>query len=325
MLVQAVLESPEREVQITLEVVHLGELRRAIVTSSDAFRTVECLQSVIPSFHDPHTRGQSEIEIHFRCRAPLCIFHVAEQIKPARIVSDGFCMCGSGGGAIARALPVADGLLGLSSFGEVSRHDFRLEFRRIREFLAQDRSDAPMQRLARRAQQALVGHVLNQGVLEHTGRLAAGAAALDEPRCVELVERQFDFPRRLLANRAEQLVGELATERRSHLSDGFTHRQTVQPRHERILKGRRHIQRRTRRIPLGLEQCAGELLDEQRNAVGLGDDVGEHRLGEPGVLGDAIDQRARLAPIDATERYQAGIGLAGPGRLEARAAGYRHQ
>ena len=45
----------------------------------------------------------------------------------------------------------------------------------------------------------------------------------------------------------------------------------------------------------------GQLLDEQRHAVRVGDDLIAHRLGQARPAGHAIDQRIGLAPIEPTE------------------------
>ena len=126
------------------------------------------------------------------------------------------------------------------------------------------------------------------------------------------------------ATDAEQLVPELAADRRARLRNVLRRRpQPVQPRHQRGVQRRGHRQRRMRHggqgcrtLRAGFEHRLGQLLDEQRHAVGaLGDllhDLGRQRV----IAGDVFDHRRGVAPVEPRQSEHRHMRLPGPGRLE---------
>jgi len=123
-------------------------------------------------------------------------------------------------------------------------------------------------------------------VLEGEDRLGHGAAAIDQPGLDQLVERAGELARRQGRNGLQQLVGEAPPERAPHLRRLARRLQAVQAGEERGLQRLRDDQIRERSlhrpatVPLGqdaaLQHRLGELLDEERHAVGARQDRLEH-------------------------------------------------
>ena len=89
---------------------------------------------------------------------------------------------------IARFAPPFDREIVEAGLGEMMGDDFRLG-RSALGFVAQDFGGAAMQRLAMALEQALVGRVLDQRVLEAIARLQAGALDEQEVRFGKPIER----------------------------------------------------------------------------------------------------------------------------------------
>src|SRR4029077_4615787 len=117
----------------------------------------------------------------------------------------------------------------------------------------------------------------------------------------------------------------------SYLADVLDSCQVVEPRHKGILKGRWNGEGRQRPVesiaasvldqdvPFKHRLC--ELLDEQRVAVCLGDNL-VHHFGRQGTTaGHLRDYAFNVAAIEATERQRADIGETNPGWLEFRPQG----
>ena len=97
-------------------------------------------------------------------------------------------------------------------------------------------------------------------------------------------------------------MGELAADHGGDLGHLLDRREAVEAGHQRVVQGRRDRERRQRAGQLvavagvgeqaGFEHRLGQLLDEQRHAVGarhdLLEDLGRQRL----AAGDALDQIA---------------------------------
>ena len=134
----------------------------------------------------------------------------------------------------------------------------------------------------RALEQALVGRVLDQRVLEAIVRLRAGALGDEEVRVGEPVERGLEGGVVDPAHGAQQRVSEITTQYGADLRDFARFAEPVEPRRERLLKRRRDRLRAARLA--ALEQKARDLLDEQRHATGalvdpLDDVPGQRMMG----------------------------------------------
>ncbi|MGB8107210.1 MAG: hypothetical protein WCF47_23330 [Pseudolabrys sp.] len=115
------------------------------------------------------------------------------------------------------------------------------------------------------------------------------------------------------------------------MADLLDRRQAVEARHQRILKGRWYRERGQRPVesiavgvldqdvPFKHRLC--ELLDEQRVAVGLGDNLVHHFGRQGAAAGHLRDYAFNVIAIEATERQRADIGETNPGRFEFRPRG----
>ena len=96
--------------------------------------------------------------------------------------------------------------------------------------------------------------------------------------------------------------------------------EAVEARHQRILERRRH-----RRAVLArrFHHALGQFLDEQRNAVGLGDDRGDGFRRQAVRGGDAGDQLGAFGAAETTERQQRRMRPRQPRRCEIRSRGHQ--
>ena len=125
-----------------------------------------------------------------------------------------------------------------AGMGEMIGGDLGLAPRRPRR--TEGRADRCVERLATRAQQALVGRLLHQCVLEAVAALDEVAAREREPGLDELGERRVEFGLADAGDRGEQRARELAADDGRHLRHVLDPPKPVEPRHQRILQGRRH-------------------------------------------------------------------------------------
>ena len=182
--------------------------------------------------------------------------------------------------------------------------------------------DAGMQALAVAVQQAGIGGVAHQGVLEGIGGLWRRAAAIDQAGGDQLVERAAELALVERGHRGEQFVGEGAAERGAELGDGLGAGQPVEPRHQRVLQAGRNLELdRLDIVRVALEQRPGDLLDEQRHAVGLADDLLDDRGRQGPRAGDLGDERQAPPAVEPLEPDRQHMGIARPGRIEARPEG----
>ena len=114
-------------------------------------------------------------------------------------------------GLIARLTPPFDRKVVEASLGEMMRDDFRLRCGALRPS-DQDFGGAAMQRLAAALEQAVVGRILDQRVLEAIARLMACALSDQEIGTGEPVERGLEREVVDTADRAEQRIGEISPE-----------------------------------------------------------------------------------------------------------------
>ena len=204
---------------------------------------------------------------------------------------------------------------------------FGLALDEIGEMLFQRRRDARVQFLPSPAQQGRVGSVLHQRVLEQVGGMRSDAAAKQQSRIAELIQRGLQLLLRTLRHRLDQFIGKLAAEHRADLRNLLGGRpEPVEASHQRGMQGRRHRQRRKRcrrqhrGNPVSLrgafQHRLGQLLDKQRHAVGALDDLRDDIGGERGIAGQLLHQRLAVAFAEPIERQTRDVGAAAPGRLE---------
>ena len=82
---------------------------------------------------------------------------------------------------------------------------------------------------------------------------------------------------------------------------------------------------RRRRVARRLQHGLGELLDEQRHAVGPGDDLLQDGVGQRVAARHRRGQCSALPPGQPVQRYQRRVRPAAPGRGEVGAEGQQHQ
>ena len=219
---------------------------------------------------------------------------------------------------IARLAPVFNRGLGEARLGEVMGDQFRFSLDDTREFFAQGFGDAPMQDLPPAPQQAFVGRVLHERVLEAVACFGRGSVAKHQLGFLQF--RQSACQRGLVApdHGVQQRVREFACDRGADLCDLLHRHEAIEARHQRILqrRGDRHgRQRAVKAVALGflnqqsrLQHILGQLFHEKRHAVGLGDDLRKHLGGQLAPARHALDQRLRLGAEGRSSRR------AGPSR-----------
>ncbi len=159
-----------------------------------------------------------------------------------------------------------------------------------RELLIDRAGDQPMQILAAALEQSLVGRVSDQRVLELVSRVGGDAAHIKQFRVGQLAQRalQIFFGDRM--DRVQQLVGELAADHGADLDDLPGRPQPIQPRHQRIMQGRRDLAPGELRAAT-FEHRPCQLLDKQRHPAGALD----HR--RDGIVGHSALRAATSATI----------------------------
>ena len=223
-------------------------------------------------------------------------------------------------------------LLGEPGPRAVEGEQFGLPLRRVRETLLQRLHDAGVQLPALAPEQALVGGVPDQRVLEGVGGLGSA------PRGGRRARRRSAEPAPLAAcprrrgataasrskpNSRPIAAATCASSRAAGKRSSLAVREScrVAGTTEAALQGRRG-----RRRPLpsrqgaGLEHRPGQLLHEQRHPVRLGRDL-RRNLGRQRPTRDALDHGRRLAAAQLAEREQGGVGMVRPGRRELRTEG----
>ena len=143
--------------------------------------------------------------------------------------------------------------------------------------------DAGMELLASGFEERLVGNVLHHGVLEGVNGIRRDAVAEDQLRSDQLVETRAQLILGPVGDRGEQRMGKLAADHRPELRHLLHRGEAVEPRHQRIVQRCRNRERRQRARKFvviarvgqktGFHHRLGQLLDEQRRAIGLGHDL----------------------------------------------------
>jgi hypothetical protein len=204
---------------------------------------------------------------------------------------------------------VGRGALGEPRARAVESEQLGLALRRLRGALLQHPHGAGVQLAAALAQQGGVGGVLHQRVLERVDRLGRLAAAPHEVGCAERVECGAQRWLRRTRYPGDEIVGELAAENRARLRHLARRGEPVEAGHQRGLQAARHGELRKGPIQrpvvavlaqqAGLQHRAGDLLDEQRHAVGARQHLRLHLRRERLAPRDTPQQRGVLGPAEA--------------------------
>ena len=118
----------------------------------------------------------------------------------------------------------------------------------------------------------------------------------------------------------------LAPNRGADLHHQPDRRQAIEPRHQRIVQGRRdgegrqcpveHISVAFLAQQAALDDALGQFLDKQRHPVGAIGDLGDDIVGQRLAANDLRDQGGAVTPVQPIERQHRHLRLASPGRLE---------
>jgi hypothetical protein len=171
-----------------------------------------------------------------------------------------------------------------------------------------------VQGLAAALEQAVIGCVLDQRVLEAIYRMSAGALYDEEVSAGELVERGLEGGVADLADSAEQRGGEIAPEHRADLCDLSRFAQSVEPRRERLLKRRRDCVQAAGLA--SLEQKPRHLLDEQRHSAAPLAHALDHLSAQRMASGEFADHPRDVGAIEWAERNDSVVRARAPGRTE---------
>ncbi len=233
-------------------------------------------------------------------------------------------------GAATSLQPVFDGRSRFPGGGEMMREHFRLRGRDFGEPIPDRVGYLTVQLTPPLAKHRTVRRVLHQRMLEYVA-LPGPSVGKDELRPQQLLEGTLQ--RRVVQRRdgGKQLVGELAPDCRRRLRDVLYRAQPIEARHERIVQGRGNGQSRQRagqHVGVGLlfeesgfEDGLGQLLDKQRHAVGLLDDLIAHLVGKRLAAQHLFHHRVGEPAAEAVEIERGDVRVIRPGRREFRARG----
>ena len=174
-----------------------------------------------------------------------------------------------------------------------------------------------------RLEQALVGGVAHQRVLEAVGRLGRLPPREDQLRRGKPVQGGPQLGLGQGRDRREQRVGELPADAGCHLRHLLDPGHPVQPGHQRGVQRGRH--RRARFGRARLQHRLGQLLDEQRHPVGPGGDLAQHRRRQVPTAGQARDDRLGRAAAEPVEREPRHVRVPAQRGLVVGPAGQQHQ
>ena len=164
-----------------------------------------------------------------------------------------------------------------------------------------------MQRLAAALEQAVVGRVLDQRVLEAIVRLMARALGDNEVRGGEPVERGLEGGVLDTADGAQQRVGEISAEDGAYLRDFARFAKPVEPRRERLLQRRRD--RLQAPCFAALDQKARNLLDKQRHPAGAFANVLDHLFAQRMTSAELADHLRDVGATQTAQRDDAVMGM----------------
>jgi hypothetical protein len=214
---------------------------------------------------------------------------------------------------VARLAPPLDREVVESCLGEMMGDDFRLGCGAL-GVIAQDFRRTAVQGLAAALEQAVVGRVLDQRVLEVIARSRAGAICDEQVRAGEPVERGLEGGIVDSANSPQQRVGEISPQHGADLRDLARFAKPVEPRGERLLQGRRDRARTA--FFAALEQKANDLLHEQRHTAGAFAHPIDHLFAQRMASGELANHLRNVGAIEGAERDDAVVGAQAPWRSE---------
>jgi len=168
-------------------------------------------------------------------------------------------------------------------------------------------------------------------VLERVGRVRRRSAPGDETGGRQLIERRIELRRRQVRHRGNQLVGEFPSDRGTDLRRILGRGKPVEASRQRVVQRRRYGDRRQRSVEhvavrrltqqSALEQRARQLLDEQRDAIGVRKDLLDDGVGQRLLPGDAGNDAGAVATAKAAQGQHRHMRLPDPGWLELRPDG----
>jgi Recombinase/Resolvase, N terminal domain len=186
--------------------------------------------------------------------------------------------------------------------------------------------------LAPRSEQARVGRIPDQSVLERVDRVGQRAAAVKQLGGHELVERLLQLRFGAVGNGRKQREGELAADHRADLGDLLDRSQTVEASRQRIVQRGRNRQRRQwpgNLVPVGaaskkagIQHCLSQLLDEERHAVGPLDDLLQHLVRQSHTRAYAVDDCRHLMASQPAQAEGCHMRITVPGRPPLRTVGH---
>lgn len=141
----------------------------------------------------------------------------------------------------------------------------------------------------------------HEHVLELVGLQPPGCRGLfnpDQPRFQQLLQVAPQEPRRHGGNGGKEPVGELAADNRCELCDLLDRAEPIQPCHQRVTQRGRNGEGL---VCSRLQRGTGEFLDEQRDAIGLVQDLPDHRLREPAAARHRADEPDGFAILEPGE------------------------
>ncbi len=232
------------------------------------------------------------------------------------------------GSSLAGHQPERNRVIELPCFGKVMRDQYRA-------CLAgpQDRRDIGMDILSPGLQQAVIGGILNQGVLARVGRLRAAAAAKDQFAGDQLLKGSFQAGAR--RNLRQQLECEVAADAGGDLRNLLDSAETVETRRQAVLQGSRDRQRRQRAFQdiaivflsqkARLQHRLRQFLDKQWHAIRFGDDLVEHLFRQRLAAGHPGHHVRALAAAQSVQGMQGDMSAGGPWHGKLRPTGYDQQ
>ena len=165
---------------------------------------------------------------------------------------------GALGRHLAGAAPLASGLAKILGKRQMPRQLLRPGVNELRIARPQHGSHACVELPPLAAQEALVGGVLNERVLERVLALVGRSVIDQQIGLDELLERLAKRVRKTFQHLGQHLIGERAAENGGVLRDLLARVQQVEAGHQRILErgrnGKRRLWRDQHKIPLALQQ-----------------------------------------------------------------------
>jgi len=227
-------------------------------------------------------------------------------------VCDGLEIGRALGRVLAGLEPVSDRLFDQSGFREMVCQSFRLGLRNLSELMLERVRDGGVQMRAAAFQEAGICGVPYQRVLEGVNRVWVLASAENQFRPHQLRKRIFQSLPRQSGDGVQQFVMEFATRDGADLCHLPDRRQPIKTRHQRRVQRCRDRQSRQRTfenilaIPFpqqsAFQHRLGQLLDEQRHAIGARKDLVRYLLRQRLASRHPLDQCRARASAKARER-----------------------